>query len=256
MAFRRVFVSISSLLLLVTFSFSQQTDSTKTAAHFSGSVLVTNNGISLIPTFSLGKPATIINLSMGRGRLSFEPELRFSLEARPWSFLFWWRYKLLQGKRFTVNLGMHPALNFRTSTLLVNGIKTENTVARRYLAAELNPGYQLTRQIRVGAYYLYSRGLDEGTTRVTHFVTVNTSFSNIPLPAKLQLRFTPQLYYLQTDAEGGYFISSAFQLNRKDWPVSLGALLNKRLQSNITGSKDLVWNLSLSYAFAKKYLQQ
>lgn len=255
MVTRRTLVSIS-LLLLVTFSFSQQTDSAKTTAHFSGSVLLTNNGISLIPTFSLGKPATIINLSTGRGRLSFEPELRFSLEAKPWSFLFWWRYQLLQGKRFTMNLGMHPALNFKTTTALVNGVNTETTVARRYLAAELNPGYQLTRKIRLGAYYLYSRGLDEGTTRVTHFVTVNTSFSQIPLPAKLQLRVTPQLYYLKTDAEDGYFVTSTLQLSRKGWPLLLSAILNKRLESNITGSKDLVWNLGLIYAFAKKFVRQ
>lgn len=244
------------LLLFVLHGFSQKTDSVRNTRHFSGSVLLTHNGISLIPTFSLGKPATIVYLSTGRGRLSFEPELRFSLEAKPWSFLFWWRYKLLQGKRFTVNLGMHPALNFRTSTVMIDGVNTTATVARRYLAAELNPGYQLTPDIRLGAYYLHSRGLDEGTTRVTHFVTVNTSFSNIALPAKLRLRVTPQLYYLQTDAQDGYFVSSTFLLGRTNWPVSLGAILNKRLESNITGSKDFVWNLSLSYAFSKKYTRQ
>ena len=51
------------LLLFTLSSFSQKTDSTKSTSHFSGSVGVTNNGISLIPTFPLGKPATILNLS-------------------------------------------------------------------------------------------------------------------------------------------------------------------------------------------------
>jgi hypothetical protein len=33
--------------------------------HFTGNVSVTNNGFSLIPTFSLGKPALISTFSMG-----------------------------------------------------------------------------------------------------------------------------------------------------------------------------------------------
>jgi aryl-alcohol dehydrogenase-like predicted oxidoreductase len=45
---------------------------------------VTNNGISLVQTFSLGKPAAIVTLSIGKGKLSFEPDLRFSLKEKPW----------------------------------------------------------------------------------------------------------------------------------------------------------------------------
>ena len=67
-------------LLLTQFAFSQNTDSTKVASHFGGAVTVTNNGISFVPTFSLGKPAVIFDLSMGR-RLSFDPQFRFSLEG-------------------------------------------------------------------------------------------------------------------------------------------------------------------------------
>jgi len=39
-------------LLLVHFSFSQKADTAKNSTHFSGSISVTNNGISLVPTFS------------------------------------------------------------------------------------------------------------------------------------------------------------------------------------------------------------
>ena len=81
------------LLYLTPFSFSQKADSTKGIGHFSGAVSVTNNGISFVPTFSLDKPAAIFNLSMGKNRFSFEPDLRFSLAGKPWSFLFWGRYK-------------------------------------------------------------------------------------------------------------------------------------------------------------------
>src|ERR1043166_1493193 len=88
------------ILLLVThFSFSQKEDSTNDVFHFRGAVTVTNKGISLVPTFTLGKPATIFDLSMGKKKLYFEPQLRFALEGKPWSFLIWWRYRLLNNSK-------------------------------------------------------------------------------------------------------------------------------------------------------------
>jgi len=112
-----------AIFLLLTHSgFSQNSDSTKVVSHFGGAVTVTNNGISFIPTFSLSKPAVIFDLSVGN-RLSFEPQFRFSLEGKPWSFLFWWRYKLLKKDRFSMNLGTHLGLSFKTVTETTNGSK-------------------------------------------------------------------------------------------------------------------------------------
>jgi hypothetical protein len=51
-----------TILLIIFFNLSflassQKSDSIKVTNYFGGGVTVTNNGISLIPTFSLGKPA-------------------------------------------------------------------------------------------------------------------------------------------------------------------------------------------------------
>lgn len=46
-----------AMLILTHFVFSQKTDTTKTNYNFGGAVTLTNNGISLLPTFSLEKPA-------------------------------------------------------------------------------------------------------------------------------------------------------------------------------------------------------
>jgi len=83
-------LSLFVLLNLPYVSFSQNNDSTKVASHFGGAVTVTNKGISIVPNLTLGKPAVIFDLSMGKRKLSFEPSLRFALEGKPWSFLFWW----------------------------------------------------------------------------------------------------------------------------------------------------------------------
>lgn len=53
---------ILAFLLLTHSSFSQKKDSTSNIFHLSGSVGITNNGISIVPSFSLGKPAIQFNL--------------------------------------------------------------------------------------------------------------------------------------------------------------------------------------------------
>ena len=97
-------------------SFSQKTDSTKSFPYVSGAVSVTNNGISIVPSFSLGKPAVQFNMYMVKKRLSFEPDIRFSLKGKPWSMLFWGRYKVVTSNKFNMNVGAHLGLNFRTSS--------------------------------------------------------------------------------------------------------------------------------------------
>jgi hypothetical protein len=244
------------LCLQVNILVAQEADSTKKPAHLSGAVTVTNNGISLIPTFSLSKPAAIFNLSMGKKKLSFEPELRFSLQGKPWSFIFWWRYQLIHNNKWIVNIGTHPALNFMIERLAVNGAYIEKIIARRYLAGELSPNYLLTKNISVGMYYLYSRGLDNGTTRNTHFLTVNAGISNIGLPGRLVFKVVPQVYYLNLDRREGYYVTATATLTRKNFPLTIQSIVNKKIHTNIVASKNFVWNLSLIYSFNRKYVQQ
>lgn len=246
---------IIALLQLALFSFSQTIDSTREISHFSSAVSVTNNGISLIPTFSLGKPAAIFNMSVGKRKWSFEPELRFALEGKPWSFIFWWRYKLLTTKKFRVNVGAHPALNFKTETIAVNGDPKDVIVTQRYLAGELSPNYLLSKNLSVGMYYLHGRGMEEDAPRAVHFLTLNSNFSNVKLTEQFFLRFTPQFYYLKLDRQDGFYFTSTLTLAKRNFPLSLQSIINKTIQTNIGGSKNFVWNATLIYFFNKEYVE-
>jgi hypothetical protein len=241
--------------LLSHFSFSQEVEKTKVPGHLGGAVTVTNNGLSFIPTFSLGKPAAIFDLSVGR-RLSFDPQFRFALDGKPWSFLFWFRYKLLKTEKFSFNVGPHLGLAFKTLAETTNGFTTETITAKRYLAGELAPNYHLSKAVSVGMYYLYSRGIDVGTIQNTNFLTMNANFSNIPLTKQFYLKFIPQVYYLKMDHQDGFYFTSAFILANRKVPVSISTVINKVIQTEITASKDFVWNVSLIYSFNKKYVEQ
>lgn len=237
------------------FAFSQKTDSTKVVSQFGGAVTVTNNGISLIPTFSLDKPAVLFDLTAGRGKLSFEPQFRFSLEGKPWSFFFWWRYKLVNTSKLFVRVGVHESLSYSTLTVLTNGESKETIITQRYLAGELAPNYFLTNNISLGMYYLYSYGIDNVNVRNTHFAMLNMNFSNIKLSDKFFLSYIPQIYYLRINKNDGFNVTSTMTLARRNFPVFFSVFGNKTIQSHVPGHKDFVWNASLIYSFNNKYVK-
>jgi hypothetical protein len=247
-------VLVLILINLCNYTFPQNSDSTKVTGHFGGAVTVTNNGISFIPTFSLGKPAAIFDMNVGKKRLSFEPQFRFALEGKPWSFLFWWRYKLVKNNKVTVTLGAHPALSFKTVVITTDAVSQQIIKAQRYVAGELSPNYFLSKNISIGMYYLYSHGIEKDAVRNTHFLTFNGNFSNIRISKQFFIKFTPQVYYLKMDKQDGFYFTSALTLAHRKIPLSVTTVINKIIKTNITTSKNFVWNVSLIYIFNKKYV--
>lgn len=244
-------LSLFIFLLLNNFSFSQNTDNEKIVAHFSGNISATNNGISLIPSFSLGKPALMFELSMGGEKLSFDPQFRFSMEGKPWSFVFWWRYKMIENQKFQLRVGAHPAFLFSTPTYYKDGNPVEVLKASRFVAAEVAPSFQITKNISFNSYYLVGHGFDPGI-RNSHYIALISSFSNLGITEHIHGSITPQVFYLKMDDLHGYYFASNFSLAHDKFPVSLAAMINKKLKSDIA-SKDFLWNLSLVYTFSNKY---
>jgi hypothetical protein len=244
-----------TFLQIPQFVFSQQADSTKPKISVNGAISVTNNGISVIPTFNLvkpgttiGKPAIIFDLAVRKKRFSFEPQFRFAVEEfKPWSFVFWMRYKLLQTEKFKMGIGAHPSTVFGQTTALVNGVSKDFISVKRYWAGELSNSYSLSKNISFGAYYLYSRGLADAT-RNTNFVELGFNFSHIGLGGDYFFKMNPQIYYLQMDANTGYYATSSFTLAKQNFPFTISSVVNKKIRSSIP-SKDFLWNVSLTYAY-------
>lgn len=232
--------------------FAFNTDSIPTIRELKAAVTVTNNGISVIPTFMLGKPAVMFDLGVGGKRLSFEPQFRFALEGKPWSFIFWWRYKAIRKDKFTLNLGAHPAIAFRETQIIVDGESRDMLVAQRFLAGEVVPTFRVSDHVSLGLYYLHANGLDKGTTKNTDYLASNFVFSNLSLVDDFSLKLNPQLYLLKMDDLHGYYFTSTFTVSKKDFPLTVSSIVNQVIKSDIP-SKDFVWNLSLIYSFNKEY---
>lgn len=157
--------NIYTALIVLTFvfvsqtGFGQTTDSTQTISTFSGSVGITNNGFSIVPTFSLNRPATIMNFYWRKKRFSFDPDIRLVSDASKGGFIFWFRYRLIEQKKFSLQVGVHPAFSLVKRTVVENGKSGEITEMLRFAAVEIVPNYQITPNWSIGAVYLHGSGL-------------------------------------------------------------------------------------------------
>jgi hypothetical protein len=253
-------ILVSGLLLFASYAISQQTDSTKAELNFSGSVTANNNGFSLVPTFSLGKPAiqTGFNISGKKGRFTFHPQFWYSmLDYKPWSFIFIWRYKLVRKEKFEFILGTHaPAINFKSATVTEDGEEMDIIKARRfYPALEVLPIYQLNKNISLSMYGIFGRGIEEEVATTNYFLSFRTDFNDIPLTKQLFLRLNPQIYYLRIGGDDGFYTAAGLTLAHRKWPLSIGTMMNKALKSEID-VKEFDWNVSLTYAFGKTFVER
>ena len=247
------FLFVLSLFINV-ISYAQ--DSTSKPYVVAGNIGITNNGISIIPTFSLQEPAFNYTGTLSRGgKFSIDPDVRLTFDGRKGGAMIWLRYKLVDSKKFNFRVGAHPAFNFALKSVTENGKTWNITQARRFIATELAPSYTINNHISFGAYYLHGNGLQTDGPISTHFVNFISSFSGIKLGATHLLSFSPQVYYLQIDKEDGFYLTGNVVLTSKKSPIALMYLYNKEIRTNITGSKNLDWNLTLMYNFNKSFKQ-
>ena len=244
------------LIICLSYTVSaQKKDSTIARINnFGGAVTIQSKGISTIPNLTLGKPAMIFDMSVGR-KLTFEPQFRFSLEGKPWAIVFWWRYNILTSNKFSLNIRANHSLSFKTISDTSSGTSQEIIRTTRYLAGAISPNFQVNKYIGVGMYLFYTRGLEKYITQNTYMVSIRTSISNIPVTKNIVARFSPEIYYLKMDDKDGVYLNTTLLVTRKNFPLSVSGLINKPLKSDILSEYDFLWNVGLSYTFNKKYIE-
>lgn len=243
------------LLLFIQTTFTQPADSVKKITTFSGSVGITNNGFSIIPTFSLNSPAVVTLLSWKRKKFSIEPDIRLSLDARKGGMLLWLRYRVIEKKKFSLRIGAHPAFNIQIQQITENGVSSEISQIRRFIASEIVPNYQIKPNWSVGMYYLQGNGLQKNGVRTTHFLTFNTNISNIKLGGDVKFQFIPSVYYLFLDGYEGTYCTATGILTKGNIPFMLQSSFNQTFRSNLPGNKAFLWNVTLAYFFNKQFMR-
>ena len=86
-------------------------------------------------------------------------------------------------------------------------------------------------------------------------VSFRPSISNIPITKNIVARFGPEIYYLKMDDKDGLYLNTTLLVTRKNFPLSISALANRTLKSNIPADYDFLWNVGLIYSFNKKFTE-
>lgn len=232
---------------------AQKADST---FFFRADLSVTNNGFSIVPAFTLGDPAAFLDMRMGNKRMSFEPQFRYALEGRPWSFLFIYRYKAIIRPKFQLVFGGHlPGLNFITRPVTINGITEQLSVTRRFLAAEIIPTYKISSHFSIGLYYLRGHAFQQHGPQNTNFLSLQSNFTKIKLVGKTYISFSAQAFYLKVDDNHGFYVNATTTFGVNGFPITISSIVNKAIESEIP-AKDFDWNLSLIYTLDKNYIRK
>ena len=221
--------------------------STKSTTIYSGNVGVTNNGFSIIPTFSFNSPAITTQMSWKKHDFSVEPDIRLAPDLTKGSMLLWFRYAPIHKGKFSLRVGIHPAVNWFPKNIVENGNDLKLYQLRRFLAWEMAPNFKINKNLNAGVYYLQGNGLQNDGLQTSHFVNLYLGISNIALDDQLKLSFTPAVYYLNIDKKAGTYFTANTAVSHKKSPFSLQSTINKILQTKITGGKDFLWNIALIY---------
>ena len=229
---------------------AQPNDETPRPVEVWGAVNVNTKGISLVPALTLGRPAAIVDLGVRKGGFSFEPQLRFALDGKPWSFLLWGRYRAVTRDRFRLTVGGHPAYSFRTSTTAgSNGSSRELIEVRRYAAGEVTPTWTLSPRTSVGGYYLYSHGIDPGAPPHTHLAAARAYLANLDVGRDYVVQAAPQFYFLRTNGRNGTYVGASASFGRRGSPWSITTIVNQPVKSDVVGGQSFLWNLGLTRTF-------
>ena len=235
---------------------AQKIDSTNVKiSSFGGAVTIQSKGISTIPNLTLGKPAAVFDMKVGR-KLTFEPQFRFSLEGKPWAIVFWWRYNASLSNKFRVVISTNYSFSFKSITDTSSETSQEIIRTTRYLVGALAPNYQFNKYIGVGAFLFYNRGIEKYITRNTYMLSFRPSFSNIPITKNIVARVVPEIYYLKQDDKDGVYLNVALSISKKNFPLSISGLINTPTESDIPSEYDFLWNVGLSYTFNKTYVEK
>lgn len=249
--FRSITQKAIIFLFLAAFSqiaSAQNKDSVKVheALKATANFQINNNGISLFPNLTYGKPATILNLSVGKKGVFFEPELRWGLSGKPWSYIYWLRYKYKKSEKFGVNVGTHPSYAFKPTVISINGKQENRYVAQRYWASEIVPTYYFSKKFALGLHYLYSKGLDSYAIQHSHFFAIQPKFSYIKASKDYYFSFYPQVFYLALDNKNGIYVSELLSFNKTNLPINISSIFTYKIKSTIPGD-NIVWNVGLNY---------
>lgn len=216
----------------------------------------TNNGISIVPAFSLGRPALMYQgaFMQSSGKVRLEPEIRMSYDGEPWSTLLWARYILPKAGKWQFTAASHYALLFAPEENYINGVLTRSYSANRYLGFQATAGRPLTEKVNLSAFSLVAIGWFKGASpRPVQLHSVGLGLPSAKV-GKFNVHVVPQVYYLDLAAEKGVFYAANWSISKASshWAAE-GMISQPFWKDEGLVVAPVVWNVGVSYNMQHKH---
>lgn len=223
----------------------ERSDSTKNPVKVSGVLSMNLNGIAPIPAFALGKPAIIASASVQKGRFSYDPQIAYGFNIKPWIIDNWFHYNLLDASRFELRAGVDLSMFF-SDYESPDGIKLQG---QRYVAFELAGKYKLTRNSSFELMFWRDNGIEKGTIS-GYFLNLVYDISDISLGKKVLLAINVQAFGIDyTDNNDGIFLSPKLTLSTPVWPLILFGQGIIPITTNMEPHPGFQGNVGIGYTF-------
>jgi hypothetical protein len=222
---------------------SENSDSTRSKLKAGATFTLNSNGISSVPAFSLGKPALIAAVSVGKGWFSYEPTLGYSLDGHPWFIDNWLKVKIINRPGFELRTGMNVSSYCGKYTVP----EGEFLRVERYFTYEIAGTFRFARNTSLLAQYWNDRGQEDWSIK-GHFVNAILERTDMALGKHVLFSATLQLFYINyTENNDGLFVAPRVAFSVRNFPVFIFSQVVQAITSNIEPYPGFNINVGIGY---------
>lgn len=231
-------------MFMICFS-KEESDSTRTKLKVSGNVSINSNGIAPIPSFSLGRPALIAAFTVQKKRFSYDPQVAYALDIKPWIIDNWVHYRLIYKPKFELRTGVDFSMFF--SDYDAGDYKIMQ--GQQYITFEIAGIFKFTPESTLSLMYWSDNGQGHGTIK-GNFYNMVYDQTDIAIGKSVLLAATFQVFYIgYTGLNDGLFVAPRIASSVRNIPLSLFLQVTQSLKSNIEPNPGFRWNAGLAYLF-------
>ena len=212
----------------------------------SGMISANSNGIASVPAFAAGRPVMMLNLSVRKGRFSYDPTIAYGMNFKPWIFDNWFHFRLVDKPKFELHTGSNVSMYFSE---FKNADTTGIWYGQRYFTPELTATFKFEKNRSFAMMLWYDIGVEPNTIS-GYFYNLMYDRYGIPAGKFATLGINIQLFYIDyTGNNDGLFISPKFSATSTNLPLSAFFQLNHPLTSNMAPYPSTQYNIGLGYIF-------
>jgi hypothetical protein len=187
---------------------------------------------------------TTAHLSLKKGRFQFEPDFALGLNGKPWMANNWFRFSILEKRKWKLNTAINPFLFFED---IQAGTDVQFIHVQRNISFEVSMEFKPSLRSGLNLVYRYNKGNDGGLSG--HLYDLSSNLIITSGSSKTSLIFRPQLFYFDfTGSTDGLFTSTGLIMSKQGLPFSLQVQGVWLLKADFPADK-FSWNTGLTYSF-------